>query len=527
MGDDKFRVEFDEKAIDAIFANVDQSHGAGCAVGIAIGGTPVYRKGFGLANMELPIVLSPATRMSIGSITKHFACLAFMLLVEEGRVSLDDPVGQHLPELHPLTHRVTMHQLMGHLGGLRDAYDIISLFSGVSNQVTAAETLSIYRDVDDVNSEPGTRFSYNNGGYVILAAVIEKVAGQAFRDVLRQRIFEPLGLHDTLLRSFELEFLVGAATLHAKGPNGVFQKGHRFLEGGGQGGIYSTVDDMLRWLRHMDAPTVGSPETWRLMTAPMTQSNGVSTGYAMGLIASDYRGAGTIHHSGGVVGGNAQMTKVPGAGLDIVVMVNRDDVISPRLVHQIMDVCLPGLDARRAAASAAIRQGVFRSAESGRIVQLFERGGEQIVAVDGIDMLYAAADETHLCPATVGVPDRQSIVLIGDRNTPSALELKEFGHSEILAKVPPAKSTDPQAIAGRYRCEMTGAELFISGEAEMWSEGRFGTAHYKLAPIAEHIWRGRLEGATPVDAMLAFSDGAKTLEFSGGSMCPITFRRMR
>ncbi|NIJ38798.1 CubicO group peptidase (beta-lactamase class C family) [Sphingopyxis panaciterrae] len=526
MGDDKFRIEFDEKAIDAIFANVDQGHGAGCAAGIAIGGTPVYRKGFGLANMELPIVLSPATRMSIGSITKHFTCLAFMLLVEEGRASLDDMAGKHLPDLHPLTHRVTMLQLMGHLGGLRDAYDIISLFSGVGNQVTAAETLSIYRDIDDVNADPGTSFSYNNGAYVILAAIIEKVSGQDFRDVLRQRIFEPVGLHDTLLRSFELEFLVGAATLHAMGPNGVFQKGHRFLEGGGQGGIYSTVDDMLRWLRHMDAPTVGSPETWRLMTTPMTLSNGTSTGYGMGLIASDYRGVGTIHHSGGVVGGNAQMTKVPGAGLDIVVMVNRDDVIAPRLVHQIMDACLPGLDARRAVASGAIRQGVFRSNRSGRVAELFERGGEQIVAVDGIDMIYAAADETHLYPAAVGVPDRQSIVLIGDGKTPSALKLNEFGRSDLLEKVQPATASDPQEIAGRYRCEKTGADVFLSSNAEMWSEGRFGTAHYKLAPIAENIWRGRLEGTTPVDAILAFADGSKTLEFSGGGMRPMTFQRV-
>jgi D-aminopeptidase len=106
--------EIDEKRIDAIFAVVDQCHLPGAAVGIAIDGKPVYRKGFGLANMELPFVLSPSVRMRIYSTTKHFACLAYMLLCEEGRAGIDDPIGKYLPELHPVSRNATMRQLMGH-----------------------------------------------------------------------------------------------------------------------------------------------------------------------------------------------------------------------------------------------------------------------------------------------------------------------------------------------------------------------------------------------------------------------------
>src|SRR6266404_604031 len=120
----KAAVEFHERKIDTIFAELDVCHKPGAAVGIAIRGKPVYRKGFGLANMELPVVLSPTIRMRIGSTTKQFAALAYMLLCEEGRAGIEDPIGKYLPELHPVTHDVTLRQLLSHVGGLRDVFDI-------------------------------------------------------------------------------------------------------------------------------------------------------------------------------------------------------------------------------------------------------------------------------------------------------------------------------------------------------------------------------------------------------------------
>src|ERR1043165_2564097 len=108
-------VTIDQTRIDALFSDLDQCQLPGAAVGIAVGGKPVYRKGFGLASLELPIVLSPSMRMRIGSTTKHFTALAYLLLCESGLAVLDDPLGKHIPELHPVTHAVTMRQLMGNL----------------------------------------------------------------------------------------------------------------------------------------------------------------------------------------------------------------------------------------------------------------------------------------------------------------------------------------------------------------------------------------------------------------------------
>ena len=110
-------VDIDGLKLDAIFAQLDQCERPGAAVGIAVGGKPVYRKGFGLANMELPLALCPSMRMRIGSTSKHFTALAYLLLCEEGQAHEDDPVLKYLPELHAVTHAITMRQLMGHLSG--------------------------------------------------------------------------------------------------------------------------------------------------------------------------------------------------------------------------------------------------------------------------------------------------------------------------------------------------------------------------------------------------------------------------
>jgi CubicO group peptidase (beta-lactamase class C family) len=130
---------FDSTKIDRIFAPLDQCREPGAAVAIAIGGTPVYRRGFGLANMELPILIGPAMRMRIGSITKHVTCLAYMLLCEQGRAGIDDPIEKHVPEIHPIAHGVTMRQLMGHTSGLRDILSISMSVHGTSAVTTDRE----------------------------------------------------------------------------------------------------------------------------------------------------------------------------------------------------------------------------------------------------------------------------------------------------------------------------------------------------------------------------------------------------
>src|SRR6185437_5764751 len=291
------KVSIDEQAIDAIFSDLDQSHLPGAVVGVALKGRPVYRKGFGLASMELPVLLSPQTRLRIYSITKQFTCFAYLLLCEEGKAKLDDSVGRYLPELHPIARRATMRQLMSHTSGLRDVCDLRWFFSGIKSVVPAQELLACYRDVSDVNCAPGVSWSYNNGGYHLLSNVIEKIAEQPLEEVLRKRIFEPMGMGNTLLRRTDSDFVPNSATMHMLTADGRYER--RYLPGElmGEGGIVSTVEDMLRW-----QALVRSTDTWTLMSTVQKLNDGSETGYGFGLFRHCYHGVDTIFHTGGGLG---------------------------------------------------------------------------------------------------------------------------------------------------------------------------------------------------------------------------------
>jgi D-aminopeptidase len=521
-------LSFDENAIDAIFTAVDQCHLPGAAVGIAIAGRPVYRKGFGLASMELPIALSPHTRMRIGSATKHYTALLYMLLCEEGRAGLDDPVGKHLSGLHPIAQGVMMRQLMGHTSGLRDAFDLRHNFSGTRNLVSSADVLSLYRDIDDINFEAGAAWCYNNGAYFMLSAVIERITGRSLAENLRSRIFEPLSMWDTTLRSYDSDFLPHSATLHTTGASGGFEKNYMGAELGGAGGIVSTVDDQLRWLAHMDAPRVGSAATWSVMKTAQALVNGTSTGYGLGFIHAPYRGVETLSHAGGVMGGNSQILKVPAMGLDIVVMVNRHDVLGQLLVNQILDACLAGLDPPAESSPDAPITGVFRSSATGRVIYMFARGGQQFAWILGWTLQLMVDAAGMLRPISRLSFLQWGVTPRGDSASPHSITFSCFGAIDELTSVSDERAADVSAIAGTYRSRGTGTEVTIAASAsgpQLITNGRFGSAVYRLEPLADGIWWAKSPPPMAWGGILSFEDDGSAFRMSTFCNWDIAFRR--
>jgi D-aminopeptidase len=520
-------VEFEETKIDEVFAELNQCRLPGCAVGIAIHGTPVYRKGFGLASMELPVVLAPTMRMRIGSTTKHFTCLAYLLLCEEGRAGIDDPIVKYLPELHPVTHPIAMRQLMGNISGLREVYDLCHQFNGAA-RVTSTELVSLYQCIDDVNSVPGALWIYNNGGWAILSKVIERITGTSLEDFLRVQIFEPTGMHDTLLRRWDSDFVANSATLHMKNAAGQYLR-QAWMDYAGAGAMVSTIDDMLKWLAHMDAPIVGRAETWRLLKETQILANGTPTNYGLGLFLTRYRGIKTIHHPGSWLGGNAQMIKIPSVGLDVVVMVNRHDVSAITLVNRVINACLPYLDAVQRPKSTSILSGVFHSPQTGRVVQLFGRTGQQYVSICGADFPVEIDAHGSLRPSSPMEFFAWAVTVAGNISPIAAIDLIEFGHTDrLLAAIAPRPSQKP-LIVGRYRSESTGTEFTISDSSKgfaLSATGKFGTASYDLVQLSGTIWRATSPNAViPPGGVLTFDAAATSLSFSTSQNWALPFRR--
>jgi D-aminopeptidase len=499
----KISSRFDETEIDAIFADVDQCHLPGAAVGIAIDGVPVYRKGFGLANMELPTLLTPSMRMRIGSTTKHFTALAYMLLCEDGFAGIDDEIATHLPDLPKSIRRATMRQLMTHTSGIRDPLSITILTNGVNHPVTDQDMIAYYRTIDDVDFAPGTHWSYNHGGYCLISAAIEAITGKTLEDVLRERIFEPVGMFDTILRRWDSDFVPNSATLHFQDEGGNWSRTYMGLELSGGGGIASTVDDMLRWLRHMDSPTVGTAATWALMREPQLLRGGRSTGYGLGLMSGTYRGTEILHHAGAVMGGSSQMIKVRAAKLDISVAVNRGDLSAALLANRIIDVCVAGLDPTTEKTEHEKRVGTFRSKTSGRVVTLSVSDGLHLMSVDGRAPVAVSPDGADILrfPDTLDFI-KQSVSMQGD-----AIVLSDFDSEDVLDKIADHGEATIGDRAGTYRSDAIDATILVedrSSGLRAVIHGRHGLAYYQLEPINIDIWRIENSAMPMMSAILTF-----------------------
>lgn len=516
----------DEHAVDAIFTAINQCDLPGAAIGIAIGGHVVYRKGFGLASMELPVLLTPGTRMRIGSSSKHFTALAWLLLCEDGLAALDDRIGRFVPELHAAAGQVTARQLLTHVSGLRDVFDLSWHFNGTGLRVSSEDLLSLYANIDDVNETPGKTWIYNNGGYLLLTIAIERITGHRLEIVLRDRLFAPVGMNDTLLRRWDTDFVPNSATLHSLNASGQFEKAYLGTAGVGQGGIVSTVDDMLRWLAHMDNPIVGSRATWETLITPQRLENGTCTGYALGLRRYRYRGVDVVSHSGGVMGGNCEMLKVPAARLDIVILVNRADVSGVSLAERVMDCCLPDLDPLPREVCSQLRSGTFRSRRGGHVVQLYAAQSQQMASVDGLDMFVSCDALGTLRPVGVQPPHRQEIVVGDDSTDPSSIELREFGATERLYRVEPPQGV--RAPVGDYAGATGALQLKVvesQGAVQMKTTGPSGSAVYELQPLSHELWRARRAGSTfPPGGILAFDRNTTELSFWTFRNRALTFR---
>jgi CubicO group peptidase (beta-lactamase class C family) len=526
----RHRLCFDEGKIDQLFAAINQCYLPGAAVGIAIDGKPVYRKGFGLASIELPIVLSPTIRMRIGSISKHFTALAYMLLCEDGKAGLDDQLGKYLSEIHPVSRRVTMRQLMGNISGLRDVYNFRLQFAGIGGRLTSSsELLQLYQEIDDVNVKPGTAWLYNNGGYLLLSAVVERVGGSSLEEFLRERIFEPVGMHATLLRRWDSSFVPNSATTHMRLPSGAFERLEWGVDWAGGGAIASTVDDMLRWLAHMDHPLVGSAETWAAIKSPQTLANGTSAGDGFGLFTSNYRGLQTLSHAASWTGGNAKMLKIPAAGLDIVVMVNRHDVWATSLACQLLDACVSDLDPEPATSDRQLHaEGVFRSPTTGRVVQLLSRDGKPILSADGHDVPCIQTDQGELRPVALRAYVKWVVTPSDDSRKPKTIRLDDFGNVDDLVRQAPVEPRDVSSISGRYHSAVLGIDATISQTItgpQLVTVSRFGSAIFALECIADGVWRARHQAGLNWGGLVTTDSDLRAFYFTDVGNRSLVFHR--
>ena len=328
--------------IDAIFARFDRNT-PGCGVGLAKNGTPLLTKGYGAANLEYGIPNSDSTVFESGSVAKQFTAAALVLLEQDGKLSLDDDIRKFLPEVPSFGgQKITIRHLLTHTSGLRDQWGLLLIEGrGPGTQVhSAATTLDLIAHQKMLNFPPGSRYLYSNSGYALAGLIVQRVSGKSLDAFTQERLFKPLGMTHTQWRDDFTEVVRNRATAYDSTGGRGFHTDMPFTDMIGNGGVLSTMSDLLKWNENLDNPKVGGPRFTQALETRMRLTNGRTITYALGLTVDEYRGVREVSHGGSTAGYRTHLARYPDQRVSIAVWCNNASAGPAVLLHQIADLVL-------------------------------------------------------------------------------------------------------------------------------------------------------------------------------------------
>lgn len=382
---------------DALLQNSYPADGPGAAVIVTDDGKTVYKAGRGLANVEAKTPITPDTIFRIGSITKQFSAAIMLQLVAEGKVSLDDPLSKFLPDFPKPGADATVAQLLNHTVGVQSYTGIPGWMAGdkPATAVTTEQLIAEFKNLPSP-SKPGEKFEYNNSGYVLVGAVIEKVTGMPWHQAVEERIAKPLGL--VSIRYGELESKTrGMARGYTRQEGKVVpSKAIHMSVPHAAGALIGTVEDLAKWNAALHAGKVVPKAYYERMIAPTKLSDGTTEQYGFGITNREVRSHKAIGHGGGIFGFSTDSIYLPKDDVFVAVFTNSDDpktdpgMVMMQLAALAVDDPFPTFD-KQALDAKAIEPwvGVYKVANGER--RLFLREGKLFTQRSGGSALEAFA----------------------------------------------------------------------------------------------------------------------------------------
>jgi len=311
--------------IDSVFAVWQRSDGPGCIAGVRHNGSTVHLQAYGMANLEYGVPLGSESISESGSVAKQFTAAALLLLAQEGKLALDDDIRKHIPEIPNFGSPITLRNLLTHTSGIRDQWALLSLAGWPpGTQVHSIDQIvHLMSRQQRLNFPPGASYLYSNTGYTLLAAVVQRVTGQSLAQWSREHLFQPLGMRNTQWRDDFRRVVPGRATAYSRGPGGLWALDMPFTKVYGNGGLLTTVPDLLLWNDALSTGTAPlSPELVRQMETPMRLNDGTEISYALGLGVSRWHGIREVTHGGATAGYRTYLARWPERGLSVAVLCN-------------------------------------------------------------------------------------------------------------------------------------------------------------------------------------------------------------
>jgi CubicO group peptidase (beta-lactamase class C family) len=450
-----------ESKVDALFANWTAST-PGCAIGVATDGQPVLAKGYGMADLEHDVRLSPDSILEAGSVSKQFTAAAVMLLAREGKLSLDDQARKYIPELPDYASPLTIRHLLNHTSGLRDWGSVAGIagWPRTTRVHTHAHVLEIVARQRALNFTPGTRWSYSNTGFNLAAIIVQRVSGMPFTEFTRTRLFQPLGLAHTSWRDDYTRIVNGRALAYTV-RDGAFHTDMPFENVYGNGGLLTTVGDLLKWNEHYDAPPPADAAMTAEQQTPGHFNDGRVHGYGLGLFVGAYKGLREVYHSGSTAGYSAFLTRFPDQHVSVAVLCNSTTAQATQYAHAVAEVYLGD----RLKPSETKATYTLNSAEIDRAAGLWvsDTTGVPVTIARGKDGLLlgrtALLAQSPMRFLTAGA-DEWQLDARGIRHTDT------YGTVDEYARARPAAYTDEQLAAFAGAFESDDAETVLTAVVE-------------------------------------------------------------
>lgn len=326
--------------IQQLLAYWEQGERPGLAVAVVQNGKCLYKKGYGLANLEYQVPITTETVFDIMSLAKQFTGMAVAMLITDGRLDLKDDVRQYIPEIPDFGNTITVGDLVHHTSGLRDFPSLLNL-RGAGDRTTLDGILRMVQHQQSLNFFPGTEMVYSNTGYNMLAIIVERVSGLSFREWTKQHIFEPLGMEHTFFYDNQGEVVPERAYGYASGDDGTFEIIYNGLFSAlGSSSLFTTIDDMIKWAGNFESGRVGGRKVLELMHMKDTLQNGSINNYAFGNSMGKHKGLPIVEHSGGGFAFNTDLLRFPEQELSVILFSNYDDFEVVQWAFRIADAFL-------------------------------------------------------------------------------------------------------------------------------------------------------------------------------------------
>lgn len=458
-------------AADSVFQRFDRTDSPGCALGVYQDGKVLYARGYGMASLQHGVSLSPRSVLDVGSISKQFTAMAILILQKEGKLSIDDPIRKYIPEMPAYADKITLRRALSQTSGLRDLYTMMGQ-TGRSFQGDTIDALRVITRSAEPNYEPGARYLYTNSGWILAAQIVYRLTGKTLAQFAEERIFGPLGMHDTRFLADAATIIPNGADGYAPLPGGGFRVARSTYDGAimGAGAVHTTVEDFGRWLNNYDAATVGGRDIIETMTTATTLNDGSparsgpTQAYAVGLSVGTLRGLRVVSHGGSWAGYRGHFLRFPDQHFAVATFCNLTTSGPDSLARKVAGIYLvdrmqPDSATAWIVALAAAPRAALPAASLGALAGVWrnaERGELRRTRLVGDTLFTVGGTRTRIEPLDGGrfrAGRGTELRFEGDAAAPSRMIVRTTGETVTFTRadtvaLTPAKLAE---YAGAYR----------------------------------------------------------------------------